>query len=113
MNTTKLSLVDPEAMAQDLRRRYAMLGLTRSTAIAARTGINQSQVYRNLFGKPRRASKTLRKLCAYVELIEQSGSPDPRASEVLMQAVGSVWDGTAAHAHRIADMLLSIRLAKL
>ncbi len=100
-------------MAQDLRRRYAMMGLLTSTEIADRTGINQSQVYRNLFGKPRRVSKTLKKLCSYANMLQQDGAPDPRTSEVLMQALGSVWDGTAAHAQRIADMLLSIRQAKL
>lgn len=113
MNTTMPPQVDPKTMSQDLRRRYAMMGLTSSTAIAARTGINQSQVHRNLFGRPRRVSKTLKKLCVYVELIEQDSTPDPRASDVLMQALGGAWDGTAAHAQRIADMLLSIRLAKL
>lgn len=113
MSPTKPSPVDPEAMAQDLRRRYAMVGLVKSTAIAACTGINQSQVHRNLFGKPRRISKTLSSLCTYVEMIERGCTADPRTSEVLMQALGSVWDGTTAHAQRIADMLLSIRLAKL
>lgn len=100
-------------MAQHLRRRYAMVGLKTSTAIAARTGINQSQVYRNLFGRPRRLSKTLRRLCIYADSLQKNDAPDPRTSEVLMQALGSVWNGTPEHAQRIADMLLSIRQATL
>lgn len=97
----------PTALAGEIRTWFAARDLTTSTAIAKACGLGQSQVYRNLFGHPRTVSKTLAALCNHAGVNAYEGSVDPRESQVLMQALGTIWDGTDSHARRLAKLLFA------
>lgn len=73
----------------------------------------QSQIYRNLFGRPKRVSATLRDLCRYASISLECEQPDPRSSAILMDALGAVWDGSELHARRLAELLIAHRKACL
>jgi hypothetical protein len=90
-----------------------MMGATNASAIARLVGINQSQVYRNLFGSPKRRTRTLDQLCKYAEAARPAAMPDPAGSRILMDAVALVWDGSDQQARRIADVLIAMKQAKL
>ena len=104
---------DLVTLAQSVRQAFAMMGATRSMDIARMTGINQSQVHRNLFGSPKRRTRTLDKLCKYAEAANASPMPDPTSSRILMHAVALVWDGSDDQARGIADVLMAMKQAKL
>lgn len=97
----------PLALASEIRARLSERQLVTSTAIAKASGLGQSQVYRNLFGHPKTASKTLLALCNYAGVDAYEGYADPAQSQVLMSALGSIWDGSDAHARRLARLLLA------
>ena len=101
------------ALVQSVRHAFAMMGATRSMDIARLTGINQSQVHRNLFGVPKRRTRTLDRLCKYAETANHSPMPDPASSRILMQAVALVWDGSEDQARRIAEVLMAMKQARL
>ena len=113
MTRVHFSSEDPIALAQDLRRAFGTMGLRTSSAIAEYAGINQSQVYRNLFGQPRRVTRTLRVLHEYAYAIKPRAKPDPASSPELMKALSEIWDGSQHHAELIAAMLRTIHRAKL
>lgn len=91
----------------ELLRFFAASGYDTSASIARLTGINQSQVHRNLFGKPKRLSQTHRRLCKYAKIDVEVKTADPRSSTILMGALASVWDGTDDHARRLARLLFA------
>ncbi|PZQ28813.1 MAG: hypothetical protein DI562_10150 [Stenotrophomonas acidaminiphila] len=97
----------PLALAAELKSRLAERNLTQSTSIAKASGLGQSQVYRNLYGRPKTVSKTLRALCEYAGVNAYEGAADPSQSPVLMSALGSIWDGSEAHARRLAKLLFA------
>ena len=77
--------------------------------IAAATGIDQSQVSRILNGEFRRSSKNVQKLCLYANsLLGISEKPSPATNQVLMLAIGDVWDGTDKHAMALATVIRSL-----
>lgn len=82
-------------------------GHSTSSAIARLTCINQSQVHRNLYGHPKRLTKTHLKLCDYAKIDIEIEAHDPRSSSVLMNALSSVWDGSDEHARRLAALLFA------
>ncbi|MDO9179505.1 MAG: hypothetical protein Q7U16_14485 [Agitococcus sp.] len=84
-----------------------------SISIAKSTKINQSQIYRNLFMEPRKISQTLRKLCNISGITMHTERPDPRKSELLMNAIGAVWDGSEEHAKRLATMIFAVKQANV
>ena len=92
---------------------FETMGLKTSAAIASRVGINQSQVYRNLFGEPRRVTRTLKLLQEFAYAKKPRSRPDPASSPELMKALADIWDGSNHHAELIAVMLRSIHRAKL
>lgn len=104
---------DPTQLADELRDRLRQLGLSTGTEIARVSGLGQSQVHRNLFGRPKRVGRTLFALCEYagVDAYEKTG--DPRQSAVLMQALAEVWDGSEAHAQKLAKLLLAHHQARV
>ncbi|MFK2919043.1 helix-turn-helix domain-containing protein [Dyella koreensis] len=104
---------DPIALAHELRQRLAERGLTSGTAIAKATGLGQSQVHRNLYGSPRRVSRTLLALCKYAKIDAYERASDPRNSLALMEALAQVWDGSEAHARRLAKLLFAHRQAHM
>ncbi|GMQ54957.1 hypothetical protein [Halopseudomonas aestusnigri] len=103
MNRDKeLSLIVAE-----IRGFFASEGLSTSAAIARVTGVNQSQVYRNLFDSPKRFTKTHLRLCEYAKIDIQTEATDPRSSDILMRALASIWDGSDGHARKLADLLFA------
>lgn len=94
-------------IVSELLRFFAASGLDTSAAIARQTGINQSQVHRNLFGKPKRITETHRRLCKYAKIDVEVCAADPRSSAILMGALASVWDGSDDHARRLARLLFA------
>lgn len=96
----------PQIIAE-LRRFFADVGLSSSAAISRATGVNQSQVYRNLFDSPKRFTKTHFHLCKYANIDVMVEAADPRSSEILMGALASIWDGTDNHARRLAELLFA------
>lgn len=91
----------------ELRGYFAGEGLRTSAAISKATGINQSQVYRNLFDSPKRFTKTHLRLCEYAKIDAQDEPADPRSSDILMGALASIWDGSEGHARKLADLLFA------
>ena len=104
----------PSQLRHELRQFFERNGLSSSLRIAKTTGINQSQVYRNLFGHPKRVTKeTLRELCNYANISIYTERADPRDSSILMEALGLIWDGSEIHARRLAELLFAHRKACL
>ncbi|WP_447905151.1 hypothetical protein [Stenotrophomonas sepilia] len=106
-------LKHPLALASELRDKLALEGLTHSSAIARAANLGQPQVYRNLFGRPKKVSRTIRKLCNYAGVDAYEGASDPSESKVLMEALTMVWDGTDAHAKRLAKLLFAHQQAHM
>ena len=90
---------------------FASHGQRTSTAIANASGLGQPQIHRNLFGKPKRVTKTHRELCIYAKISLELELPDPRTSDVLMDSLANVWDGSEEHARRLAELLFAHRRA--
>lgn len=91
----------------ELLRFFTASGNGTSADIARRTGINQSQIHRNLFGKPKRVTETHRRLCIYAKLSIELEAADPRSNAILMEALESIWDGSDDHARRLARLLFA------
>jgi transcriptional regulator with XRE-family HTH domain len=88
-------------------KRLALAVRTRQvtqTQIATETGVHQSQVSRILSGNVRRGSPNARRLCRYAEGIAGM-TPSGSLEDSLALAVHSIWDGSAAHAEAITDLL--------
>lgn len=98
---------EPLALAAEIRARLAERQLTTSSAIARAFDLGQSQVYRNLFGRPKTVSRTLMSLCKHANVDAYEGTSDPSQSQVLMQALGTIWDGSESHARRLANLLFA------
>lgn len=96
----------PQIVAE-IRSYFASEGLRTSAAISRATGVNQSQVYRNLFDSPKRLTKTHLRLCEYAKIDVQDEAADPRSSDILMGALASIWDGSERHARQLADLLFA------
>lgn len=98
---------DPLALAAEVKVRLAERELTTSSAIARAFDLGQSQVYRNLFGRPKTVSKTLAALCKHANVDAYEGTIDPSQSQILMQALGTIWDGSESHARKLANLLFA------
>jgi len=96
----------PQIVAE-IRGYFAREGLSTSAAISRVTGVNQSQVYRNLFDSPKRFTKTHLRLCEYAKIDFQDEAADPRSSDILMEVLASIWDGSEGHARKLAELLLA------
>lgn len=107
------SIKPPQQLQHELRQFFEGGGHASSSSIARLTQIPQSQIYRNLFGRPKRVSATLRDLCKYASISLVFERPDPRSSAILMDALGEVWDGSDLHARRLADLLFAHQKACL
>lgn len=91
----------------ELQQFFAANGLNTSAAISRETNLNQSQIYRNLFGTPKRLTKTHLTLCLYAKIDAKVEAADPRSNAILMGALTSIWDGSDDHARRLADLLIA------
>lgn len=106
-------LKQPLALAVELRDKLALEGLAGSSAIARAANLGQPQVYRNLFGRPKKVSRTMRDLCKYANVDAYEGTSNPSESKVLMEALATVWDGSDAHARRLAKLLFAHQQAHM
>lgn len=91
----------------ELRKFFFENGYETSSSVALATGINQSQVYRNLYSTPKRITKTHTRLCKYAKIEMHDEAADPRSCKILMDALGVVWDGSDGHAQRLAALLFA------
>src|SRR5437762_387946 len=93
-----------EDVSQYMRDRHVT-----QAALAARSGVSQSQVSRLLSGKPRRLSKSVLAICRYAKIdASDLKASDPRRNGILMGALKKVWDGTDEHARSIARVIASL-----
>jgi len=100
-------------LAREVRTHFERQGIKGSAAIARAVRLGQSQVHRNLYGCPKRVTKTLRLLCEYANIEVVSGGADPRGSATLMAALHDVWDGSEGHARRLARLLFAHHQARV
>lgn len=100
-------------LISELLQFFSADGLVTSSAISRVTGVNQSQVHRNLYGQPKRLTKTHLTLCNYAKIDTEIDTYDPSSCAVLMNALSSVWDGSDEHARRLAALLLAHRNASM
>lgn len=77
--------------------------------IAEALGASQSQISRILAGKGQRQSRLTEEVCLFVERFNQGVTLDAvRSNKDLVEAVQSVWDGSAAHAKALAAVIRSL-----
>lgn len=85
-----------------------LLGITQED-ISEATSISQSQISRLLSGHGKRTSKSYIKICNYVISSHKGISADDvRNNEELINALASVWDGSAQQSKAIANVILSL-----
>lgn len=84
-----------------------------SSKISKILGVNQSQIYRNLNDEPKTVNKTVMRLCDYVNIDYMEKARDPRESDALMNALAELWDGTDAHARKIAAVIFALKRVRM
>ena len=94
-----------QELQQKLIDSFQNRGLNTTSSIACTLGLVQSTVYRALYGKPKRITKTIKLLCKYAEIDLIDKNIDPNDSVILMDAIRCIWDGSEEHAKRIAKLL--------
>jgi len=78
-------------------------------SISKETGISQSQVSRLLSGHGKRTSKSYVEICNYVNSCRNGISPEQvRQNDELINALASVWDGSARQASALANIIQSL-----
>jgi hypothetical protein len=108
-----LPLKPAGVLVQEVLAHFASRGVHGSTAIAKLARLGQPQVHRNLYGRPKRVSKTLCALCKYAEIATHARSFDPRECETLIVALSQVWNGTEGHARKLAKLLFAHHQARV
>src|SRR5512143_903955 len=99
---------DIRLQAANLAPRARLAGLTQEQ-IAKAVPASQSQVRRILSGKAVRRSRLFDEICIYVNNAAKGVSPEAVCeSGELIEAVASVWDGTAHHAKALAEVIRSL-----
>lgn len=84
------------------------LGITQE-CISNVTGISQSQVSRLLSGHGKRTPKSYIEICNYVNSCRNGISPElVRQNDELINALASVWDGSARQSAAIANIIKSL-----
>ena len=101
---------DLERLARAAAQRARMAGITQSQ-IAKALSASQSQVSRIFSGKNLRRTRLFDEVCIYVNNAAQRVTPDVvRDNQELMEALASVWDGTAQQASSLASVIRSLGL---
>jgi len=99
---------DIKLEAAGLAQLARSAGLTQED-IANAVDASQSQVSRILSGKAVRRSRLFDEICIYVNNVVKGVSPETvRGNEELMDAIASVWDGTAHQANALAHVIRSL-----
>jgi len=103
--------ISPANLGQKLKKIFDEKGITQP-AIALYTGINQSQISRIFNGDFRRLyGKNVRELCKYANIVikkNQKSPQDPRKSNLLMNALGDVWDGSKQKERALAKLIRTL-----
>jgi len=105
------SNISPEKLGRRLQVIFEERRVTQPE-IERNTGVNQSQISRIFNGKFMRVEgKNVIKLCKYANLkINKSllGGSDPRESEVLINALRDIWDGSQQKERALARLIRSL-----
>ena len=86
-------------------------GITQSD-LAKSIGIHQSQISRVINADFKKASKTVRLICEYAKIdlhILEEQKFNPNNNLELMNAIGTVWDGTEKKAKALAKVILCLK----
>lgn len=100
--------VELRGFAHTVAQRARLGGLTQEQ-IAKAVSASQSQVSRILSGKSVRRSRLYDEICIYVDNALRGVSAESvRENEEIIDAIASVWDGTAHHATALATVIRSL-----
>lgn len=94
-----------KATLQSAVSRHLSENSMRQEELAKLVGVSQSVVSRAINGHWKLYSRSLRKVGEYVQATPSI--VDPRGSEILMEALGRLWDGSPEQEKRLANFLLS------
>lgn len=100
--------LEVKAQCYRIATRAKEIGLSQSQ-LASAINSDQSQISRVLAGKIKRPTRVFQELCIYV--LKGNQGIDPclvRESEVLVNALASVWDGTSSHASALANVIKAL-----
>lgn len=101
-----------EARARRAADLFRQNGVTQAQ-VAAAVGASQSQVSRILSGRGLRQSRLLEEVCLYAERITEGVTAEAVCGNaVLVDAVRSTWDGSAAHAYALATVIKSLSVLR-
>lgn len=77
--------------------------------IASALGASQAQVSRILAGRAQKQSRLFEEVCLYLEKLDGGVTTEAvRANEELLEAVASIWDGSAQNARAISVVIRSL-----
>lgn len=108
MHNIRVEETGPGSSPSIVAQRARQAGLTQSD-IALAVSASQSQVSRVLAGKSVGRSRLYNEICIYVNNALRGVSPEAvRENEELIEALASVWDGTAHHATALAAVIRSL-----
>lgn len=99
---------EPKITSTQIAISAKSLGITQED-ISNAIGISQSQVSRLLSGHGKRQSKAFLEICNYVNSRKIGVSTDlVRQNDELINALASVWDGSAKQSAAIANIIQSL-----
>jgi hypothetical protein len=76
--------------------------------------MDQSTVYRSLYGHRQKMTRSIKKLCNYAKIdVSLYSDKDPKSNIVLMDALQRVWNGTDEHAQQLSKLLLTAHSCKI
>jgi len=107
-------MTQPDYQARALRAAQICReqGITQSE-IANAVGASQSQVSRILQGKGLRNSRLCEEVCLYIERFTGGVSADMvRDNDVLIDALATIWDGSASHAKALSTVIMALASLK-
>lgn len=107
-----MTQLDYQARTQRAAQICREQGITQSE-IANAVGASQSQVSRILQGKGLRNSRLCEEVCLYIERFTGGVSADMvRDNDVLIDALATIWDGTASHAKALSTVIMALASLK-
>jgi transcriptional regulator with XRE-family HTH domain len=109
VNEKMITSMTPAQMGRFAASHAKNIGITQEE-IAKAINVNQSQVSRIFRGQVHRHTVTLEKICKYARVKSVKVTPDDvRNSDVLINALSDVWDGTDQDAQALAGVIRSLQ----
>lgn len=100
---------DIKSIANDVALKLKVAGV-KQEQISKALSVSQSQVSRLLSGKSKRRTKLFDRLCIYANFKVRGVSVDlVRENLDLLEAIASIWDGSASQAQSIASVIKSLK----